>query len=104
MAEMDGLQLCERILEKRPGIPVIVVTGQGSMEAAIGAMQRVWNDTIPSAVLNVYKAHYQRTNSLPAKRNDQPNNDCSSVVVKNFRRRNEKQEIENRKKKIPYTK
>ena len=39
MAEMDGLQLCERILEKRPGIPVIVVTGQGSMEAAIGAMR-----------------------------------------------------------------
>ena len=39
MAEMDGLELCERILAKRPGIPVIVVTGQGSMEAAIGAMR-----------------------------------------------------------------
>jgi len=39
MAEMDGLQLCERILAKRPGIPVIVVTGKGSMEAAIGAMR-----------------------------------------------------------------
>jgi len=39
MDEMDGLELCERILQKRPGIPVIVVTGQGSMEAAIGAMR-----------------------------------------------------------------
>jgi DNA-binding NtrC family response regulator len=39
MAEMDGLELCKRILEKRPGIPVIVVTGQGSMESAIGAMR-----------------------------------------------------------------
>jgi DNA-binding NtrC family response regulator len=39
MDEMDGLQLCERILEKRPGIPVIVVTGQASMAAAIGAMR-----------------------------------------------------------------
>jgi two-component system, NtrC family, response regulator HydG len=39
MAEMDGLSLCEQILTKRPGIPVIVVTGQGSMESAIGAMR-----------------------------------------------------------------
>ena len=39
MAEMDGLELCERILAKRPGLPVIVVTGQGSMESAIGAMR-----------------------------------------------------------------
>src|ERR1043165_6366264 len=39
MAEMDGLALCEQILAKRPGIPVIVVTGQGSMEAAIGAIR-----------------------------------------------------------------
>jgi two-component system response regulator HydG len=39
MAGMDGLQLCERILTKRPGLPVIVVTGQGSMESAIGAMR-----------------------------------------------------------------
>ena len=39
MAEMGGLELCERILAKRPGIPVIVVTGQGSMESAIGAMR-----------------------------------------------------------------
>ncbi len=39
MGEMDGLEVCERMLGTRPGIPVIVVTGQGSMEAAIGAMR-----------------------------------------------------------------
>lgn len=39
MSEMDGLVLCERVLGTKPGIPVLVVTGQGSMEAAIGAMR-----------------------------------------------------------------
>jgi len=39
MGEMDGLALCERMLGTKPGIPVVVVTGRGSMEAAIGAMR-----------------------------------------------------------------
>ena len=39
MGEMDGLALCERILGVRPGLPVVVVTGRGSMETAIGAMR-----------------------------------------------------------------
>jgi DNA-binding NtrC family response regulator len=39
MGEMDGLSLCERMLGARPGIPIIVLTGQGSMETAIGAMR-----------------------------------------------------------------
>jgi len=39
MGEMDGLALCERMLGARPGIPIIVLTGQGSMETAIGAMR-----------------------------------------------------------------
>ena len=39
MSEMDGLALCERMLGTKPDVPVIVVTGQGSMEAAIGAMR-----------------------------------------------------------------
>ena len=39
MVEMSGLQLCERLLAVRPGVSVVVVTGQGSMEAAIGAMR-----------------------------------------------------------------
>jgi DNA-binding NtrC family response regulator len=39
MAEMDGIVLCQRILEARPDMPVVVGTGQGSLEAAIGAMR-----------------------------------------------------------------
>ncbi|HKP56835.1 MAG TPA: sigma-54 dependent transcriptional regulator [Polyangiales bacterium] len=39
MGEMDGLELCERVIATRPEIPVIVLTGQGSMDAAIGALR-----------------------------------------------------------------
>jgi DNA-binding NtrC family response regulator len=39
MGEMDGLQLCERILSTRPDAPVIVLTGQSNMETAIGALR-----------------------------------------------------------------
>jgi DNA-binding NtrC family response regulator len=39
MAEMDGITLCRRILEARPDLPVLVGTGQGSMETAIAAMR-----------------------------------------------------------------
>ncbi len=39
MDEMDGVSLCRRILEIRPDLPVIVGTGQGSMETAIAAMR-----------------------------------------------------------------
>jgi len=39
MAEMTGIQLCERIIGTKPDIPVIVVTGQGSMESAVAAMR-----------------------------------------------------------------
>ena len=38
MSEMNGLDLCERILGIQPDTVVIVVTGQGSMETAIEAM------------------------------------------------------------------
>ena len=37
--DMNGLALCERMLEVRPGLAVVVVTGMGSMETAIGAMR-----------------------------------------------------------------
>ena len=50
MAEMDGLLLCEAILAKRPGIPVIVVTGLGSMESAISAMRAGAYDFITKPV------------------------------------------------------
>ncbi len=39
MEEMDGISLCERILEARPDMPVVVGTGQGSFESAIAAMR-----------------------------------------------------------------
>jgi two-component system, NtrC family, response regulator HydG len=39
MAEMDGITLCQRILEARPDLPVLVGTGQGSLETAIAAMR-----------------------------------------------------------------
>ena len=39
MDEMNGLELCERILGIKPDTVVIVVTGQGSMESAILAMR-----------------------------------------------------------------
>jgi two-component system response regulator HydG len=39
MSDMGGLELCTRILGTRPDVPVIVVTGNGSMEIAILAMR-----------------------------------------------------------------
>jgi two-component system response regulator HydG len=39
MPEMSGLDLCERVLGTRPNIPVVVITGQGSLETAIGAIR-----------------------------------------------------------------
>jgi len=39
MPEMGGLELCERVLGTRPNVPVIVITGQGSLETATGAMR-----------------------------------------------------------------
>ncbi len=39
MPEMSGLDLCERVLGTRPNMPVVVITGQGSLETAIGALR-----------------------------------------------------------------
>jgi two-component system response regulator HydG len=39
MSEMNGLDLCEHILGIRPDMPVIVVTGMGSLEAAVSALR-----------------------------------------------------------------
>ena len=39
MPEMSGLELCERVLGTRPDMPVVVITGQGSLETAIGAIR-----------------------------------------------------------------
>ena len=39
MSDMDGLELCSRIIATRGDVPVIVVTGKGSMEVAVAAMR-----------------------------------------------------------------
>ena len=39
MSEMSGLELCQKLIGTRPDLPVIVVTGQGSMENAIAALR-----------------------------------------------------------------
>ena len=39
MSTMSGLELCARILMVRPDVPVVVVTGLGTMESAIAAMR-----------------------------------------------------------------
>ncbi len=39
LGEADGLQLCRRIVELRPNLPVVVMTGYGSMDAAVGAIR-----------------------------------------------------------------
>ncbi len=39
MSEMAGLELCRRAFEKRPELVAIVITGQGSVDTVIAAMQ-----------------------------------------------------------------
>jgi DNA-binding NtrC family response regulator len=39
MGEIDGLTLCQRLLETRPNVPVIVLTGRGDLESAAGAVR-----------------------------------------------------------------
>ena len=39
MPDMSGLDLCERVLGTRPNMPVVMITGQGSLETAIGAIR-----------------------------------------------------------------
>jgi two-component system response regulator HydG len=39
MTEMDGLELCRRMLEASPHVPIVVITGQSSLDAAVNAMR-----------------------------------------------------------------
>jgi two-component system response regulator HydG len=39
MSDIGGIEVCERVAGSQPGLPVVVVTGQGSMSAAIAAMR-----------------------------------------------------------------
>ncbi len=50
MPDIGGIELCERLLEQRPGIPVIVVTAFSSLESAIAAIRVGAYDFIPKPV------------------------------------------------------
>src|SRR5262245_22444976 len=39
LGALSGIDLCQRVAENRPDVPVIVVTGFGSMETAIAAIR-----------------------------------------------------------------
>ena len=50
MTGMSGLELTERVVANRPGVPVIVLTGFGSMESAIAAIRAGAYDFITKPV------------------------------------------------------
>lgn len=50
MPEMSGLDLCERVIGTRPNMPVVVITGLGSLEAAVGAIRAGAYDFITKPV------------------------------------------------------
>jgi two-component system response regulator HydG len=39
MRAMGGIELCEKIQQARPGLPVVVLTGYGSLETAVAAIR-----------------------------------------------------------------
>ena len=39
MPDVSGLELCESIIALRPDVPVVLITGHGSLEAAMGAIR-----------------------------------------------------------------
>jgi two-component system, NtrC family, response regulator AtoC len=47
MPGMSGVQLCERIVQNRPDIPVIVITAFGSMDTAIASIRAGAYDFLP---------------------------------------------------------
>ena len=47
MKNMDGVDLCKRVLEHRPQLPVILITAFGSMELAIQAIRAGAYDFLP---------------------------------------------------------
>ncbi len=50
MAEMSGIAVCERVLGTQPDIPVIVVTGQNTMDSVVGALRAGAYDFITKPV------------------------------------------------------
>jgi DNA-binding NtrC family response regulator len=39
MPGIDGIEMCRRIVESRPGVPVVVITAFGSMDTAVSALR-----------------------------------------------------------------
>lgn len=66
MAEMDGLKLCKSMLQARPLLPVILVTGRASLAAAIHALRLGARDfltkplDLPSLAASVQRALQSR--------------------------------------------
>ena len=54
---MSGIDLCQRIRENRPDIPVIVITGFGNMASAIGAIRAGAYDFINKPIEMAALAH-----------------------------------------------
>src|SRR6187399_3002904 len=50
MREMNGVDLCRHLVQARPGVPVILVTGRGTMDTAIGAMRSGARDFLTKPV------------------------------------------------------
>jgi len=91
MPEMSGLDLCERVLGTRPNMPVVVITGQGSLETAIGAIRVGAYDFITKPVdpkllfLSVSRAIQHRRLQDEVKRLRQAvadgDSDAASIIV-----------------------
>ncbi|MBX7117294.1 MAG: sigma-54 dependent transcriptional regulator [Myxococcaceae bacterium] len=50
MAEMSGIAVCERVLGTQPDIPVVVVTGQNTMDSVVAALRAGAYDFITKPV------------------------------------------------------
>ncbi|HUH01146.1 MAG TPA: sigma-54 dependent transcriptional regulator [Kofleriaceae bacterium] len=46
LGETDGIELCARLVENRPGVPVIIITGHGDMATAIQAIRAGAHDFV----------------------------------------------------------
>src|SRR5262245_3686232 len=47
MSETDGVVLCKQLVERRPTLPVILITGFGTMQTAIEAIRAGAYDFLP---------------------------------------------------------
>jgi two-component system response regulator HydG len=88
LERMSGLDLCRQALAKRPDIPVIVMTGFGTVEHAVGAMRAGAYDFVTKPVsmdalaLTLERAvrHRSMSEELTRLRRQVDKNELSSVV------------------------